>query len=68
MDSVEPVEETMENALWYAAGGYIARCGPFKTQQEAWKAMRLVDRLAAQEHCPYPKNTRVWPEWGPATL
>ena len=28
--------------LWFAKGGGIAKCGPFKTQVEAVDAMRLV--------------------------
>jgi hypothetical protein len=31
---------------WFAKGGGIARCGPFKTQVEAVNAMRLVKREA----------------------
>jgi len=31
---------------WFARGGGIARCGPFKTQIEATNAMRLVKKPA----------------------
>jgi hypothetical protein len=32
--------------VWFAKGGYIAKCGPFKSQTEATNAMRLVKREA----------------------
>ena len=53
----------MEDAQWFAAGGGIARCGPFKTQREAWEAMRLTDAAAKKAGGPYPRDIRVWPEW-----
>jgi len=32
--------------VWFAKGGGIAKCGPFKDQIEATNAMRLVKRPA----------------------
>lgn len=64
--------------LWFARGGGIAKCGPFKTQIEATNAMRLVKRKAqtcivgkkaeiALFHDPgqdqeFPPDIFVWPE------
>jgi hypothetical protein len=47
---------------WYAAGGGVARCGPFASQVEAWEAMRLAPDIAARERLTHPRDTRVWPE------
>jgi hypothetical protein len=33
--------------VWFARGGGIAKCGPFKSQIEATNAMRLVKREAS---------------------
>jgi hypothetical protein len=35
-----------KKTVWFAKGGGIARCGPFKTQIEATDAMRLVKKEA----------------------
>jgi hypothetical protein len=51
----------VNSANWFAAGGGIARMGPYPTQQDAWRALTLVPSL--QEHGPYPADARVWPEW-----
>jgi hypothetical protein len=51
---------------WFARGGGIARCGPFKSQIEATNAMRLVKREATihevEQRCEFPDNVFVWPE------
>lgn len=61
---------------WFARGGGIAKCGPFKSQVEATAAMRQVTetdqeyrRLVAM-HGPirpqlkggFPEDIFVWPE------
>jgi len=47
--------------VWFARGGGIERCGPFKSHVEAVKAMRLVAR--AGDTAPrYPNDMSVWPE------
>lgn len=57
-----------QTTKWYARGGGIARCGPFKTQAEATASLRLVQRLspdgrpAAQDE--FPPDAFVWPEVG----
>jgi hypothetical protein len=63
--------------LWFAKGGGIARCGPFKSQAEASAAMRLakpvrrsvVAALLRGERPPplptadeFPADVFVWPE------
>jgi len=50
-----------EKEEWYAAGDNIARTGPFAAQREAWESMRLTEDQRGSS--PYPKDTRVWPEW-----
>lgn len=35
---------------WYAAGGGIARLGPFKTEFLAWQSMILVDLRIQKTH------------------
>jgi len=47
---------------WYASGNDIAKCGPFKTQREAYEAMILIPRYRVG-YCPYPVDLVVWPEW-----
>lgn len=44
--------------VWYASGGDIKKCGPFATQSEAYKAMRLQDQSLSI----YPADIVVWPE------
>ncbi len=54
----------MQDAMWFAAGGEIARCGPFDNQRDAWEAMLLTGEAKKREGGgPYPRNIRVWPEW-----
>lgn len=43
--------------VWYARGGGIEKCGPFKTQIEAVNAMRMAGRPDE-----YPADAFVWPE------
>jgi hypothetical protein len=52
----------MKGASWYASGGGITKTGPFKTQRQAYEAMRLApDRIVGG--CPYPRDLFIWPEW-----
>lgn len=54
---------------WYAAGGGIARCGPYESQREAYEAMLLTDAARQAQHkltgkdMPYPHDVAVWPEY-----
>jgi len=50
--------------LWFARGGGIARCGPFKSQVAAVDAMRLVKKVNGSE---FPPDIFVWPEAPNAT-
>lgn len=43
---------------WFARGGNIKRCGPFKTQADAVKALRLTNDRG------FPADAFVWPEEG----
>lgn len=45
----------MKRIVWFARGGGIKRCGPFKTQVEAAEAMELVGGG-------FPADVFVWPE------
>lgn len=64
------IERELEShsVAWYASSGDIARCGPFKTQIEAYQAFRLTKK--AREHqrqvigtnSPYPADIVIWPE------
>ena len=44
---------------WFARGGGVKRCGPFKTQIEATNALRMVEREGGQL---FPPDMFVWPE------
>lgn len=55
--------------LWYAKGGGIAKCGPFKSQIEATNAMRLITPPRASSNFRerldmslFPADVFVWPE------
>lgn len=48
--------------IWFASGGGIARCGPFKSAVEAWKAMRLARSKQVNGLSLYPADVCVWPE------
>jgi hypothetical protein len=55
---------------WFARGGGIAKCGPFKSQIEATEAMRLV-KYEAQTRIAYDfrkGGAKVWLEHIPAQL
>jgi len=56
-------ETKKDRVVWYAAGGYIAKCGPFDSQVEAWNAM-LLTSAARRKHGNrmHPANTYAWPE------
>lgn len=46
---------------WFARGGGLLRCGPFSSQVEAVKEMRLVGNPG--DNVPrYPDDIFVWPE------
>jgi hypothetical protein len=47
---------------WFAAGGNIARCGPFESQVEAWASMRHTAEVREKTRLEHPRDTRVWPE------
>lgn len=54
-----------EKLQWFARGGGIARCGPFKTQVDAVEAMRHVDDAPRGHVGPwgiFPADMLVWPE------
>lgn len=53
---------TAPRVKWYAAGGGIAKCGPFASQVEAWEAMRLSKIERERQRLEHPRDTRVWPE------
>ncbi len=44
---------------WFARGGGIQQCGPFKSQELATKAMRLVG--STDEEPRFPDDVFVWP-------
>lgn len=45
------------SVVWYARGGGVKKCGPFRTQIDAVNSMRLAtDRNA------FPADVFVWPE------
>jgi len=46
---------------WYAAGGGVARMGPFPTQRSAWEGLLLTEDK--RKSGPYPDDARIWPEW-----
>lgn len=46
--------------VWYARGGDVLRFGPFKTQAEAARALRLAK--STPDCARYPDNAFVWPE------
>jgi hypothetical protein len=60
--------------VWFAKGGGVAKCGPFKDQISATNAMRLVKKRAETYmsgltivHVPeqrkeFPDDVFVWPE------
>ena len=43
---------------WYASGGGIALSGPFATQADAWKAMRLAPGYGSL----FPSDVKIWPD------
>ena len=60
---IEIMNQTKERKmLWFASGGDIARCGPFETQVDAYKAMILHPSRRSSSLI-YPTNIIVWPEW-----
>lgn len=54
MDEEAKADEDMK-IQWFARGGGISRCGPFKSQIEATESMKLVDGG-------FPKDVFVWSE------
>ena len=49
--------------VWFARGGDIAKCGPFKSQLEATNAMRLATIAGRARTELFPDNVFVWPEY-----
>ena len=58
----------MKKIVWFARGGDFLRCGPYNSQIEAVKAMRLappkgMSYIWCKSDVPrYPNNMFVWPE------
>jgi len=48
----------MKKLQWFASGGGIALTGPFQTQADAWKAMRLAPGHGGL----FSPDTKVWPD------
>lgn len=49
--------------VWYAAGGGIAKTGPYSSQIEAYSSLRLIKELVGKQRgFPFPKDIVVWPE------
>jgi hypothetical protein len=46
---------------WCVRGGGVHILTPYKSQWEAWEAMRLTDKEAARQGVPYPPDTFVYP-------
>ena len=53
-----------QRIVWYAKGGGISMCGPFKTQIEAVNSMRLAEDIKERSGSvfPFPPDVFVWPE------
>lgn len=56
-----------KKTVWFAKGGGIARVGPFASQIEATKALRLAHTPANQNNprpsrAEFPADAFVWPE------
>ena len=53
---------------WYASGAGLARSGPYRSQMEAYLAMRLTEDARLNQRkthgtdSPYPHDLVVWPE------
>ena len=54
--------EAKPKTVWYARGGGISKCGPFKTQEQAIQKMRLAKDRIVEPAFPYPQDLFVWPE------
>lgn len=56
----------MAKVVWFAKGGGIAKMGPFKSQAEAARHIRLVKseatRWAPAQQAEFPADAFVWPE------
>ena len=55
----------MKKIVWFARGGDIMKCGPFKTQMEATQAMKLdisKCKNITEGVILFPENMFVWPE------
>lgn len=54
-----------KDVQWFAAGGGIAKVGPFNSQVEAWEYLRLTEAAKARSDklgLTHPADSRVWPE------
>ena len=56
MSKAKPIE-------WFASGGDVAKMGPFKSQVEAWDALRLSKRSAERQQRIFAAEAVVWPEY-----
>lgn len=58
---------TLATARWFAAGDFVAKMGPFRTQDAAWEALKRAVRAPPEEqHNAFARrvpDARVWPEW-----
>lgn len=51
---------------WYAGTDEITRMGPFRTQIEAWEALRLTPEASRRYGTRiHPPGAYVWPEFAP---
>lgn len=54
----------MREIQWFASGGGIAKCGPYKTQVEAYEAMRLAPNAKREYDSQiFVSGVVVWPEY-----
>lgn len=46
---------------WFSQGGGV-KSGPYKSQVEAWNALRLTEEEAGKHKREFPPDAVVWPE------
>lgn len=63
-DAGPEVAPPTSRVKWFAATGAIAKAGPFDSQVDAWRAIRLSDEFLAASGTrrPFADNAIVWPE------
>lgn len=52
----------MKKTVWYAGGGGIVRMGPFKSEVDAWAALRLTPEEIGRQGRIHPLGAYVWVE------